>query len=136
MIFSNDEWPGGHNIAYSPRIWRRILETFDGYVGMNYDPSHLVWQMIDQARFIREFGPQDRKSTRLNSSHSQISYAVFCLKKKKKNKKTINVRERFARAEQRTGSKGYWGGVVETVRRGAGRWTWAGACVTRRWLER
>src|SRR2546430_5337214 len=30
-------------------------------------------------------GPEDRKSTRLNSSHSQISYAVFCLKKKKKN---------------------------------------------------
>src|SRR2546430_7583773 len=28
-------------------------------------------------------GPADRKSTRLNSSHSQISYAVFCLKKKK-----------------------------------------------------
>src|SRR5688572_33287888 len=32
-------------------------------------------------------GERDRKSTRLNSSHSQISYAVFCLKKKKKNKK-------------------------------------------------
>src|SRR5688572_33293015 len=32
----------------------------------------------------------DRKSTRLNSSHSQISYAVFCLKKKKKKKKTLN----------------------------------------------
>src|SRR2546427_12720118 len=31
-------------------------------------------------------GDRDRKSTRLNSSHSQISYAVFCLKKKKKNK--------------------------------------------------
>src|SRR5438309_10904853 len=30
---------------------------------------------------------EDRKSTRLNSSHSSISYAVFCLKKKKKNKK-------------------------------------------------
>src|SRR2546427_4696137 len=30
---------------------------------------------------------QDRKSTRLNSSHSQISYAVFCLKKKKKKTK-------------------------------------------------
>src|SRR2546430_5611014 len=29
--------------------------------------------------------PSDRKSTRLNSSHSQISYAVFCLKKKKNN---------------------------------------------------
>src|SRR2546427_7313026 len=35
---------------------------------------------------IRHFerGDLDRKSTRLNSSHSQISYAVFCLKKKKK----------------------------------------------------
>ncbi len=57
MIFSHDEWPGGHNIAYSPLVWRRIIEAFDGAVGMNYDPSHFVWQMIDQARFIREFGP-------------------------------------------------------------------------------
>src|SRR5688572_32534047 len=31
----------------------------------------------------RNIIPEDRKSTRLNSSHSQISYAVFCLKKKK-----------------------------------------------------
>jgi sugar phosphate isomerase/epimerase len=60
MIFSNDEWPGGHNIAYSPYIWRRILETWDGAIGINYDPSHLVWQMIDQPRFIREFGPHFR----------------------------------------------------------------------------
>jgi sugar phosphate isomerase/epimerase len=57
MIFSYDEWPGGHNIAYSPQIWRRILEAWGGDVGMNFDPSHLVWQMIDQARFIKEFGP-------------------------------------------------------------------------------
>lgn len=56
MIFSHDEWPGGHNIAYSPHVWRRILEAWGGDVGMNYDPSHLVWQMIDQDRFIREFG--------------------------------------------------------------------------------
>src|SRR2546427_4785403 len=34
--------------------------------------------------------PSDRKSTRLNSSHSQISYAVFCLKKKKKKEKYID----------------------------------------------
>src|SRR5438034_3253465 len=33
-----------------------------------------------------ELKPQDRKSTRLNSSHTVISYAVFCLKKKKKNR--------------------------------------------------
>src|SRR2546430_14269009 len=39
----------------------------------------------DDAAIARLFGAQrDRKSTRLNSSHSQISYAVFCLKKKKK----------------------------------------------------
>src|SRR2546430_6136861 len=36
--------------------------------------------------------PRDRKSTRLNSSHSQISYAVFCLKKKKNSKHHINPR--------------------------------------------
>ncbi len=58
MIFSHDEWPGGHNIAYSPQVWRRILEAWGGDVGMNFDPSHLVWQMIDQDRFIREFGPR------------------------------------------------------------------------------
>src|SRR2546427_2607426 len=34
---------------------------------------------------VRVSHDQDRKSTRLNSSHSQISYAVFCLKKKKNN---------------------------------------------------
>src|SRR5688572_31075115 len=38
-------------------------------------------------------GPADRKSTRLNSSHSQISYAVFCLKKKKKKK--INTKRQY-----------------------------------------
>src|SRR6266478_6704145 len=36
---------------------------------------------------------EDRKSTRLNSSHSQISYAVFCLKKK--NSKNMHVDEQF-----------------------------------------
>ena len=56
MIFSQDEWPGGHNIAYSPKIWRRIFDTWGDTVGMNYDPSHLVWQMIDANRFVREFG--------------------------------------------------------------------------------
>ena len=56
MIFSYDEWPGGHNIAYSPAIWRRIFEEWGDAVGMNFDPSHLIWQFIDQARFIKEFG--------------------------------------------------------------------------------
>src|SRR5438132_14017140 len=38
----------------------------------------------------RQEGPGDRKSTRLNSSHTVISYAVFCLKKKKKKKTLTN----------------------------------------------
>src|SRR5438445_3717823 len=42
---------------------------------------------------------RDRKSTRLNSSHANISYAVFCLKKKKKNEKQ---RETTARVAART----------------------------------
>src|SRR5256886_8201049 len=42
---------------------------------------------MDAIEFVRV---EDRKSTRLNSSHSQISYAVFCLKKKKKNNKQPN----------------------------------------------
>src|SRR5690349_23332345 len=36
----------------------------------------------------------DRKSTRLNSSHVEISYAVFCLKKKKKKKKNISIKNK------------------------------------------
>jgi sugar phosphate isomerase/epimerase len=57
MIFSRDEWPAGHNIAWSPYIWRRIIETWGDTIGLNFDPSHLVWLMIDAERFIREFGP-------------------------------------------------------------------------------
>src|SRR2546430_16705440 len=41
-------------------------------------------QLADRLAPCVDQGPRDRKSTRLNSSHSQISYAVFCLKKKKK----------------------------------------------------
>ena len=57
MIFSYDEWPAGNNIAWSPYIWRRIIGEWGDTVGLNYDPSHLMWLMIDQERFIREFGP-------------------------------------------------------------------------------
>src|SRR6267143_26380 len=39
-------------------------------------------------------GRRDRKSTRLNSSHSSISYAVFCLKKKKKKKKRTRKKKK------------------------------------------
>ena len=57
MLFSHDEWPGGHNLATTPRMWRRILAEWEGTVGLNFDPSHLILQMIDIPRFIHEFGP-------------------------------------------------------------------------------
>src|SRR4028118_329561 len=57
MIFSNDEWPGGTNLATTPSIWRRMWEIIpDANFGLNLDPSHLVWQMIDYNRVVYEFG--------------------------------------------------------------------------------
>src|SRR5689334_23421039 len=51
--------------------------------------DHVVHGFVDAFHHRRQHVPRrDRKSTRLNSSHSSISYAVFCLKKKKKKKKT------------------------------------------------
>lgn len=56
MIFSNDEWPGGNNLAISPSIWRKMWEIIPGdNFGLNLDPSHLVWQMIDYVRVIQDF---------------------------------------------------------------------------------
>src|SRR2546430_5361699 len=56
-----------------------------------YDFQGYSWYHSLQARLERRFsaGFTDRKSTRLNSSHSQISYAVFCLKKKKIHQKEL-----------------------------------------------
>lgn len=57
MIFSNDEWPGGKNLATTPAIWRRMWEIIpDENFGLNLDPSHLILQMIDYQRVVREFG--------------------------------------------------------------------------------
>jgi sugar phosphate isomerase/epimerase len=56
MIFSKDEWPSGHNLAYNPRIWRRMFEEFGEAIGLNFDPSHLIWLMIDIESAIIEFG--------------------------------------------------------------------------------
>jgi sugar phosphate isomerase/epimerase len=58
MIFSNDEWPGGKNVAMSPEVWRKLFTMFPGgRMGLNFDPSHLVALMIDCRRALREFGP-------------------------------------------------------------------------------
>src|SRR2546427_7622453 len=65
-------------------LFRSVLDIVEIHAG----PAPL-----DLARNRRDVG-EDRKSTRLNSSHSQISYAVFCLKKKKKkDTRTIMIRK-------------------------------------------
>src|SRR5207302_10782858 len=53
---------------------------------------HTALQLIGDPRLVEPAGGdrRDRKSTRLNSSHVKISYAVFCLKKKKKNKEPLS----------------------------------------------
>ncbi|HSQ55601.1 MAG TPA: sugar phosphate isomerase/epimerase, partial [Gemmata sp.] len=62
MLFSDDEWPGGKNVASTPAVWRQLFRIFDevapGTVGLNFDPSHLVWQFIDCQRALQEFAAQ------------------------------------------------------------------------------
>src|SRR5690348_18027478 len=48
-----------------------------------WQARHTATSEVEQAVCTATLGPLDRKSTRLNSSHPSISYAVFCLKKKK-----------------------------------------------------
>jgi sugar phosphate isomerase/epimerase len=56
MLFSADEWPGGKNLAVSPAIWRRMFEEIpSSHFGLNYDPSHMVWQRMDYLKPLREF---------------------------------------------------------------------------------
>ncbi len=56
MLFSKDEWPGGKNLAISPAIWRRMFQDlpYEGF-GLNYDPSHMIWQQMCYLEPIREF---------------------------------------------------------------------------------
>src|SRR3712207_7194764 len=73
----------------------RNLDALSAFQGRKVDGMNLsqrVWRYVRQYREQMESaldvglgeGREDRKSTRLNSSHANISYAVFCLKKKKK----------------------------------------------------
>ena len=56
MLFGPDQWPGGQNLMTTPAIWKKVFELlpYDNF-GINYDPSHFVWQMIDYIKPIYEF---------------------------------------------------------------------------------
>ncbi len=56
MSFSKDEWPGGKNLGTSPAIWRKMYQDIpsDNF-GLNYDPSHMIWQHMDYLKPMKEF---------------------------------------------------------------------------------
>ena len=56
MLFTKDEWPGGKNLATTPAIWRRMFDAIpSAYFGLNFDPSHFIWQQMDYLNPMREF---------------------------------------------------------------------------------
>lgn len=56
MLFGPDQWPGGQNLMTTPAIWRKVFEILpSSFLGLNYDPSHFVWQMIDYIKPLYEF---------------------------------------------------------------------------------
>ncbi|MBA4851755.1 sugar phosphate isomerase/epimerase [Emticicia sp. BO119] len=56
MFFTNDEWPGGKNLAISPAVWDIMFETFPTPLfGLNYDPSHMIFQMMDEIKPIYQY---------------------------------------------------------------------------------
>ena len=56
MIFTSDEWPGGKNLATTPDIWDRMFNIIpNDNFGLNYDPSHLIWQQMDEIQPIYDF---------------------------------------------------------------------------------
>src|SRR5699024_11829198 len=60
------------------------VDKLEGVREITMTTNGILLKKMGQA--LKEAGLEDRKSTRLNSSHVSISYAVFCLKKKKKKK--------------------------------------------------
>src|SRR5436190_3332712 len=73
-------------------LFRSVVHGHDpDQVALGVDDWHrqqVVADHDDVASVVARYNLLDRKSTRLNSSHTVISYAVFCLKKKKKKQKT------------------------------------------------
>lgn len=56
MFFTNDEWPGGKNLATTPAIWDRMFEIIPNKnFGLNYDPSHMIWQHMDEIKPIFDY---------------------------------------------------------------------------------
>ncbi len=56
MWFTKDEWPGGQNLMTTPSNWRKVFDLLKSpNLGINYDPSHFIWQQIDYIKPLYEF---------------------------------------------------------------------------------
>lgn len=56
MLFDQGQWPGGQNLFTTPALWEKMFEIIpDDNFGINYDPSHFVWQMMDYIKPIYAF---------------------------------------------------------------------------------
>ncbi len=56
MLFGADQWPGGQNLFTTPAIWRKVFAILNSdNFGINYDPSHFIWQQIDYIKPLYEF---------------------------------------------------------------------------------
>lgn len=56
MLFGPDQWPGGQNLMTTPANWKKVFEILpSANLGINYDPSHFVWQMIDYIKPLYDF---------------------------------------------------------------------------------
>ncbi len=56
MLFDSGQWPGGQNLMTTPAVWRKAFSLIPSdYFGLNYDPSHFVWQNIDYIKPLYEF---------------------------------------------------------------------------------
>ena len=56
MLFGADQWPGGQNLFTTPKLWRKMFEIIESdNFGINYDPSHFIWQQIDYVKPLYEF---------------------------------------------------------------------------------
>src|SRR2546421_6028636 len=73
-----------YTTLFRSRIPGQRIHPARGQVGLQGSLARRPSPVLPQSRYLSWRAIADRKSTRLNSSHDQISYAVFCLKKKKK----------------------------------------------------